>query len=264
MSFRDESRYQAADRSGTFVENPKCNTLVYEDFDEYQHRYTLRQAQIGLDDQHRVLWREQFDSISKDFIASLDEETVSKLQSKLINRFQKWWSLFGKYWLVKNAYNNDDTKLMKWLMTGANHRTIDMCGKNVSHSLVLRMCVNRDVARSITINNMVQHHTNEVIWHLTRNVKAIFPIMPLDIQDMLDRSPSMVVHDFIRMWSMMNQRLPGIGLTTPAFSDRATDYEPWKIGPKFFLSPLPMQMHSCTKDPMYRLHSSFIYLPEQF
>ena len=59
---------------------------------------------------------------------------MSKLQSKLINRFQNWWSLFGKYWLVKNAYNNDDTKLMKWLMTGENHGTIDMCGENVSHA----------------------------------------------------------------------------------------------------------------------------------
>ena len=132
------------------------------------------------------------------------------------------------------------------------------------HSLVSRMCVNGDVARSITIDNMVQHHTNEVIRHLTRNVKAIFPIMPLDIQDMLDRSPSMVVHDFIRMWSMMNQSLPFVGLTTPMFSDGATDYEPWKIGPKFFLSPLPMQMHSYTKNPTYRLYSSFIYLPKQF
>ena len=52
VSFRDESRYQAADRSGTFVGNPTCNTLVHEDFDEYQHRYMLRQAQVGLDDHH--------------------------------------------------------------------------------------------------------------------------------------------------------------------------------------------------------------------
>ena len=91
------------------------------------------------------------------------------------------------------------------------------------HSLVSRRCINHDAARSITIDNMVQHHTIEVIQHLSRNVKAIFPIMPLDIQDMLDRSPSMVVHDFIRIWSMMNQSLPGIGLTTPTFSDGATD-----------------------------------------
>ena len=134
MLFCDKSRYQAADRSGMFVGNPTCNTLVYEDFDEYQHRYTLRQVQVGLDDRHRDPWHEQFDSISKDFIASLDEEIVSKFLSKLINRFQKWWSLFGKYWLVKNAYNNDDTKLMKWLMTGANHGTIDKCGENVSNA----------------------------------------------------------------------------------------------------------------------------------
>ena len=119
VSFRDESQYQVADKSGAFVGNPTCNSLVYDDFDEYQNRYVERQAQIGQDDRHRNPWHEQFDSISKDFIASLDEETVSKLQSKLMNRFQKWWSLFGKYWLVKNAYNNDDTKLMKWLMTGA-------------------------------------------------------------------------------------------------------------------------------------------------
>ena len=118
--FRDESQYQVANKSGTFVGNPTCNSLVYDDFDEYQNRYVQRQAQIGLDDRHRNPWHEQFDSISKDdFIASLDEETVSKLQSKLMNRFQKRWSLFGKYWLVKNAYNNDDTKLMKWLVTGA-------------------------------------------------------------------------------------------------------------------------------------------------
>ena len=31
------------------------------------------------------------------------------------------------------------------------------------HSLVLRMCANRDVVRSITIDNMVKHYTNEVI-----------------------------------------------------------------------------------------------------
>ena len=103
------------------------------------------------------------------------------------------------------------------------------------HMLVSRMCVNRDATRSITIDNIVQHHTNEVIRHFTRNVKAIFPIIPMDIQDMLDRSPSMVVHDFIRMWSMMNQSLPRIGLTTPMFSDSSTNYEPWKNWTKVFL-----------------------------
>ena len=45
---------------------------------------------------------------------------------------QKWWSLFGKYWLVKNERNDEDVKVMQWLMTGGNHGTIDTCGENLS------------------------------------------------------------------------------------------------------------------------------------
>ena len=38
----------------------------------------------------------------------------------------------GKYWLISNRHNNDDVKLMNWLMNGANHGTIDTCGENVT------------------------------------------------------------------------------------------------------------------------------------
>ena len=44
----------------------------------------------------------------------------------------KWWLLFGKYWIVKNEKNDDGVKKMKWLMTGGNHGTMDVCGENVS------------------------------------------------------------------------------------------------------------------------------------
>ena len=30
-----------------------------------------------------------------------------------------------------NRHNDDDVKLMSWLMNGANHGTVDTCGKNV-------------------------------------------------------------------------------------------------------------------------------------
>ena len=39
-------------------------------------------------------------------------------------------SLFGKYWFVKNERNDDDVKMMRWLMTGGDHGTIDICGEN--------------------------------------------------------------------------------------------------------------------------------------
>ena len=41
----------------------------------------------------------------------------------------------GPFWQIlpeKNERNNDDIRLMKWLMTGGNHGTIDTRGENVS------------------------------------------------------------------------------------------------------------------------------------
>ena len=54
------------------------------------------------------------------------------LMSQVLRSEQKWWSIFGKYWLIKSERNEDDIKLFKWLMTGGNHGTIDTCGENVS------------------------------------------------------------------------------------------------------------------------------------
>ena len=54
------------------------------------------------------------------------------LTSQVLCSEQKWWSIFGKYWLIKNERNDDNVKLTKWLMTSGNHGTIDTCGENVS------------------------------------------------------------------------------------------------------------------------------------
>ena len=34
--------------------------------------------------------------------------------------------------LIANRHNDDDVKLMGWLMTGARHGTVDVCGENLS------------------------------------------------------------------------------------------------------------------------------------
>ena len=52
--------------------------------------------------------------------------------SQVLCSEQKWWSLFEKYWSVKNGRNDDDVKLLKWLMTGGNHGTMDTCLENFS------------------------------------------------------------------------------------------------------------------------------------
>ena len=84
------------------------------------------------------LFREQFDHASKDFLSQLSEMGYEhflrciKNTDDEQNDVQKWWAMFGQYWLVLNRHNDDDVKLMSWLMNGANHSTVDMCGENVN------------------------------------------------------------------------------------------------------------------------------------
>ena len=103
-------------------------------------RQAVRVAQTADDNiDNNVSYRQQFDSISKDFLSAERENfdpilgsMYQWLTSQVLCSEQKWWSIFGKYWLIKNERNDDDVKLMKWLMTGGNHGTIDTCGENVS------------------------------------------------------------------------------------------------------------------------------------
>ena len=107
-----------------------------------------------MDDNRRSFLREQFDSILKDFISGVyvDESFSMQLQSKSLNKFQKWWCLFGKYWVIKNRYSNDDIKKMKWLMNGANHGMVDTCGENVS-MMEQPICGNTHLTKSKSISN---------------------------------------------------------------------------------------------------------------
>ena len=148
ISIRDESRYQAADTSGTFAQNNNNRmgeSRLNEDND-FEFRQNMHAAQFDGEmmdnDEGMADYRQQFDAISKDFISSerqhFDPPQNGSFYQWLTMRSmidtiqQKWWSLFGKYWIVKNDKNDDDIKKMKWLMTGGNHDTMDVCGENAS------------------------------------------------------------------------------------------------------------------------------------
>ena len=97
--------------------------MIYND--DYEHRHRLRAAQIGMHEemQPNPVWREQFDHVSKDLLSSLKHDghdfLLKNLEASLWNEVQKWWELFGKYWLAKNRHNSDNVKMMGWLMNGA-------------------------------------------------------------------------------------------------------------------------------------------------
>ena len=97
------------DRSGIFVRKLASDSLVYDE--QFSHRY-VRQVQVGANKQTRVLWTEHFDSTSKDFVSTLfeDESLLDLFKAKRMNKPQKWWCLFAKYWPVKNSYNDNNSK----------------------------------------------------------------------------------------------------------------------------------------------------------
>ena len=85
------------------------------------------------------MWREQFDHASKDFLSHLGDLSHDYMLHSLRNmddgltQVQKWWHVFGHYWLIINRHNDDDVKLMTWLMNGAAHGTVDVCDENVNY-----------------------------------------------------------------------------------------------------------------------------------
>ena len=116
--------------------------LLY-DYEEYETRHLMNPMNDGGGNggnvlSHIPLCREQFDNASKDFLSQLGELGYEhflrciKNTDDEQNDVQKWWAMFGWYWLVLNRHNDDDVKLMSWLMNGANHGTVDTCGENVN------------------------------------------------------------------------------------------------------------------------------------
>ena len=112
--------------------------LMYE-YVEYKIRHSRNPMNDGGGILHmQPMWREQFDHASKDFLSHLGDLSHDYMLHGLRNmddeltQVQKWWHVFGRYWLIINRHN-DDVKLMTWLMNGATHGTVDVCGENVNY-----------------------------------------------------------------------------------------------------------------------------------
>ena len=141
-SIRDRARYQACDRLGTYSKETYefCSMLMYE-YVEYKIHHRRNPMNDGGGILHmQPMWREEFDHASKDFLSHLGDLSHDYTLHGLRNmddeltQVQKWWHVFGRYWLIINRHNDDDdVKLMTWLMNGAAHETVDVCGENVNY-----------------------------------------------------------------------------------------------------------------------------------
>ena len=105
LSIREESRYQAVDSSGMYNHS---RYWLYEDTG-FELRQAVRIAQTAdANFDNNVSYRQQFDSIFKDFLSAEREnfdpilDSMYKcLASQVLCSEQKWWSVFGKYFFDK-------------------------------------------------------------------------------------------------------------------------------------------------------------------
>ena len=80
-----------------------------------------------------------------------------------------------------------------------------------------------------------------------------------------DHCPNVVMRDINRLWSTLNESLPGISLTTPVYSDGGVDYVPYKNCPSYALS-LPNSLNATlvVKDKQHHNYTGFLYDAEVF
>ena len=129
-----------------------------------------------------------------------------------------------------------------------------------------RLCSNRSATSDkLTVDNIIRHHTGEVVLHRMHHGNVVFPIFSRDLERrMLDDCPSVVVDDHVCCWNSINENLVGIGVTSPMFSNGSVDSEPWKMAPTWFCCSLPTYIHSFCNDEFNKNYSGFAYLPELF
>ena len=138
--------------------------------------------------------------------------------------------------------------------------------ENDVYYVTSRLCSNCSATSDkMIVDNIIRHHTGELILHCMRQGDVVFPIFPHDLESsLLDNCPAIIVDDHIRCWNSMNENLVGVSLTLPMFSDGNADYKPWKMARVAVQSILPTYVHSFCNDEFNKNYSGFAYLPEAF
>ena len=90
-----------------------------------------------------------------------------------------------------------------------------------------------------------------------------FPIDGVIDKTMYANCPEAIMEDVTRMWSIIGGNLPGIGLTTPTFSDGSKDYEPHLMGPAFSRGKVKKVILNHA-DRRHHNYTSFDYNPSAF
>ena len=179
----------------------------------------------------------------------------------------KWSDVITHDW-----FNEDNLRIvMKGGQTFSIKGALGVCNdvepdENQVHHVTSRLCVNRSAtSEKLSVDNIMRHHTGEVIKHQMHHGNIVFPIFPRDLETgLLDNCPSVVVYNHIRCWNSLNKNLPGLGVSLPMFSDGCADHAPSRMAPTWYCSSLPTFIHSFCYDSYNKNYSGFLYLPKSF
>ena len=134
--------------------------------------------------------------------------------------------------------------------------------RRIVSRLLENKCATSDV---LTVHNIIKHHTGEIVLHQMRHGDIVFPLFPGDLESgLLDKCPSIVIQDHVRCWNSIDEKLVGISLTSPLYSDGVVNYRPLNTGPTWPCCPMPVKIHSIVSDTYNKNYSGFSYLPEMF
>ena len=107
----------------------------------------------------------------------------------------------------------------------------------------------------------MRHHTGEIVLHQMHQGN----LYPFDVDNgLLNNCPNVIVEDHIHCWNAMDERLVGIGVMSPLFSDSFANYFFSNIGPVWLSILMPSCVHSVASDFRHDIYSGFIYEPVQF
>ena len=92
--------------------------------------------------------------------------------------------------------------------------------------LIYRLLDNqRCVGDELKVDNIMRHHTGEIVLHRMCHGNLIFPLYPFDADNgLLNNCPNVIIEDHIYCWNAIDERLVRIGVTSPLFSDGFADY----------------------------------------
>ena len=198
------------------------------------------------------------------------QKSLNRVDWDCKNQDVTWRDISTQEWSfddnLRVVMKSDETLSIFGILGARNEGKLTDEIRNDAKFIISRITENKcAISHSLKVDNIIAHHMGEIIVHRMCHGSVVFPLLPKDLETtLLDNCPSIIVEDLICCWNAMNEKLVGISLMSPMFSDGVSDYRPSRMAPTWFCCPMPVYIHSVSSDMFNKNYSGFAYLPDTF